>query len=117
MSRSAVKGYIGLVGVGIMGSNLAMLFAEHGYSVSCWDVKDDNVRTTEREAQEQGKGQGWSLRGFTGLKEMVESLPNDSPRQLLLSISHGKPVDEVLEQLKPLLRPGDIILDGGNEVS
>ena len=95
----------GMLGVGVMGRNLAWNIADHGYTVSVWnrelDMLDDVL------AQHPGK-----LHGTRTLEEFVASL--ERPRRIMLMITAGKPVDMVIDALEPLLEPGDIVIDGGN---
>jgi 6-phosphogluconate dehydrogenase len=99
-------GDIGVIGLGVMGSNLALNIEEHGYSVSVWNL-DPSVTRQFIEKQ--------SAKSFVkceSLEELVESLKR--PRRILMMIKAGSPVDETLGKLKPLLTAGDIVLDGGN---
>ncbi|MGC9360416.1 MAG: NADP-dependent phosphogluconate dehydrogenase [Anaerolineae bacterium] len=98
---------IGLVGLAVMGQNLALNMERNGYSVAVYN------RTTERmrEFVEQ-RGQGKNIVGCETLEELVEAL--DRPRRIMLMVKAGDPVDAVIEQLRPLLAPGDLIIDGGN---
>ncbi|MCB9558938.1 MAG: NADP-dependent phosphogluconate dehydrogenase [Kofleriaceae bacterium] len=95
----------GMLGVGVMGRNLAWNIADHGYTVSVWnrelDMLDDVL------AQHPGK-----LHGTRTLEEFVASL--ERPRRIMLMITAGKPVDMVIDALEPLLEAGDIVIDGGN---
>ncbi|RPB01726.1 6-phosphogluconate dehydrogenase C-terminal domain-like protein [Choiromyces venosus 120613-1] len=105
---------IGVVGAGSMGSNMAMLFAEHDLEVSIFDVKAENIDSCLKMCDSQ-KSLKDRIKGFNGYGPFIESLGKDSDKLFLLSISHGKPVDVVLESLKPHLNKGDVIIDGGNE--
>ena len=107
---------IGIVGAGSMGSNMSLLFAEHGLQVSLYDVNTKNVTST-LELAEQEDGTRGKVTGFKDYETFMKSFEHDTqqPRLLLLSITHGHPTDEVLDGIRHLLSEGDIILDGGNE--
>jgi 6-phosphogluconate dehydrogenase len=96
----------GMIGLAVMGRNLAMNVADHGYSVALWN-RDPEV-TEQVVAQNPGK----KLKKTVKLEEFVESL--EKPRRIMMLIKAGAPVDEMLTKLKPLLSPGDIVIDGGN---
>ena len=98
---------IGLIGLGVMGANLALNFNDHGYSVA---VYNRNFDATARFMLEHA--QGSQFIAAETLQALVTVLPQ--PRVIMLMITAGKPVDSVIEQLLPLLSPGDIIIDGGN---
>lgn len=97
---------IGVVGMAVMGSNLALNMADHGYDVSVYNYTPD---LTEQFLQE------WpheKITGYFELKDFLASLKR--PRKVMLMIMAGAPVDSMLDQLLPLLDTGDIIIDGGN---
>ncbi len=96
---------VGVLGVGVMGRNLAWNIADHGYTVSIWNREADMM--AEVLAAAPGR-----LHGTATLQEFVASL--ERPRRILIMITAGKPVDYVLDALEPLLEPGDIVIDGGN---
>ncbi|KAJ5550055.1 Fibritin/6-phosphogluconate dehydrogenase C-terminal extension [Penicillium sp. DV-2018c] len=106
---------IGVVGAGNMGSMMTLRFAELGLSVSVWDVKKENVDEVLQSARDN-KDHSSRVQGFYDINEFSKSLEGKSERKLyMFSITHGDPADEVLRMLKPHLKEGDIILDGGNE--
>ena len=101
------KAEIGLVGLAVMGQNLALNLADHGFRVVVYN------RTTERMREflaERGEAAG--IQGAEGLTDLVEAL--ERPRKILLMVKAGQAVDSVIGQLLPLLEPGDILIDGGN---
>lgn len=102
---SALSG-IGIIGLATMGRNLALNFLEHGHSVSVWNLEP------ELTASLAGHYQGPGLRCTQTLREFVATLRR--PRRILLMIRAGDPVDQMLDQIVPLLAPGDIVVDGGN---
>jgi 6-phosphogluconate dehydrogenase len=98
---------IGLIGLAVMGENLVLNMANHGFRVSVFN------RTPERvDKFLAGGANGKDIAGFHTLEEFVNSL--SSPRKVMMMVKAGKPVDDLIEQLIPLLQPGDIIIDGGN---
>jgi 6-phosphogluconate dehydrogenase len=103
-----VKSDIGLVGLGVMGQNLVLNIANHGYAVS---VFNRTMRVVDEFMAD--KAQGYELiTGTHSISELVDSLRK--PRRVMLMVKAGQAVDAVIEQLLPYLEPGDIILDCGN---
>jgi 6-phosphogluconate dehydrogenase len=100
------KANIGMVGLAVMGRNLALNIADHGFRVAVWNLEQP---ITETFVAEHGADRFVATRT---LAELVASV--ERPRRLWLMIKAGKPVDEVLAQLGPLLESGDIVIDGGN---
>ncbi len=101
------KADIGVIGLAVMGRNLVLNLSDHGYRVAVYN------RTWSRtEAFLQSEAAGRKISGMPMLETFVASL--GTPRVVLLMVKAGKPVDAVIEQLLPLLSPGDIIVDGGN---
>ena len=104
---SAIKtAQFGIIGLGVMGQNLALNVEDHGQSVAVWNLESDWV---DRFLQQNG---GRRLLGTKTLEDFAHSL--ESPRRILMMIKAGEPVDEMLEKLRPYLEPGDIVIDGGN---
>ena len=101
------KSDIGLIGLAVMGQNLALNMARNKSKVT---VFNRTVETTRQFMAERGEQAG--LRGCETLDEFIQSL--ESPRRVFLMIKAGPVVDRVIEELKPLLDPGDLIIDGGN---
>jgi 6-phosphogluconate dehydrogenase len=100
------KSDFGVIGLAVMGRNLALNINDHGFSVAAWNL--EHPMTEKFLADNKGR----SLTGTSSLAELVGAL--EKPRRILMMIMAGKPVDSVLEQLKPLLEKGDIVIDGGN---
>jgi 6-phosphogluconate dehydrogenase len=96
---------IGLVGLGVMGRNLALNIADRGFGVAAYDHAAPAVDRCV--AESAGR-----VAGFHALPALVAALAR--PRRLLLMVNAGAPVDAVLAALVPLLAPGDIVVDGGN---
>ncbi|KAK4079143.1 hypothetical protein Trihar35433_248 [Trichoderma harzianum] len=106
---------IGIVGAGNMGSMMGFAFSELGLDVSIWDAESANVDNFIKQV-DQADGLIGKVHGFHDISKFTASLGQDGARKVFLfSITHGPPADEVLKKIKPELRKGDIILDGGNE--
>jgi 6-phosphogluconate dehydrogenase len=96
----------GLIGLAVMGQNLVLNVESRGFAVSVWN------RSPEVAAAFVAAHPGRRLRGCRTLAEFVASL--ERPRRIMLMVKAGPAVDAVIEQLLPLLQPGDIVIDGGN---
>lgn len=105
------KSEFGVVGLGVMGSNIALNLADSGVSVSVYNrlskAKGDVVQTFLK-----GEANGKKILGFTNLADFVNSL--EAPKKILLMVKAGEAVDAVLANLMPFLSSGDIVIDGGN---
>ena len=101
------KADIGMIGLAVMGENLVMNLLNHGFSVAVFNRSADRVR-----AFEEGRGRGCDVLPAYSLQEFVEKIAK--PRRIMLLIRAGAAVDEMLDQLIPLLDLGDIVIDGGN---
>jgi 6-phosphogluconate dehydrogenase len=97
---------MGVFGMGVMGRSLALNIESHGHAVSVYD--HDSAFTDQVMAAHPDR----RLVPFHDLAAFVASL--ERPRTILLMIKAGAPVDAMLETMKPLLEPGDIVIDGGN---
>ena len=96
----------GMIGLAVMGSNLALNVADHGYRVAVWNR--EVPRVDEFVAQNPGQ----KIIGTRTLADFVAAL--ERPRRIMMLIKAGDPVDQVAASLKPLLEKGDILIDGGN---
>ena len=96
---------IGVVGMAVMGRNLALNIASRGFGVAVYNR--NRAVTDEVVAAHPGQ-----LHPCFELADFVAAL--ERPRRILLMIKAGDPVDQMLEALKPLLAPGDVVIDGGN---
>ncbi|MDR2816018.1 MAG: NADP-dependent phosphogluconate dehydrogenase, partial [Proteiniphilum sp.] len=101
------KADIGLIGLAVMGENLVLIMESKGYTVAVFNRTVDKV-----DAFVNGRGKGKNFIGAHSLEELVASI--ERPRKVMMLVKAGKPVDDFIEQLIPLLEPGDIIIDGGN---
>ncbi|MEO1522964.1 MAG: decarboxylating NADP(+)-dependent phosphogluconate dehydrogenase [Cyanobacteria bacterium J06633_2] len=99
----------GLIGLAVMGENLALNVERNGYSISVY-----NRSREKTDAFMANRAQGKKVNPTFSLEEFVESL--ERPRRILIMVKAGKPVDMVIDQLKPLLQEGDMIIDGGNSL-
>ena len=98
---------IGLIGLAVMGQNLVLNIADHGYSVAVYN------RTTQKTDDFlAGPAKGKEITGAHSVEEFVSSL--DRPRRIILMVKAGPVVDKFIEQLLPHLEDGDIVIDGGN---
>jgi 6-phosphogluconate dehydrogenase len=97
---------LGMIGLGVMGRNLLLNMADHGFSVAGYDKDVNKVQSLKKESE------GSAVGGAESLKDLVGHLRE--PRVVMLLIPAGSPVDAVIRELAPLLSPGDMIIDGGN---
>ncbi len=101
------KADIGLIGLAVMGENLVLNMESKGFTVAVYN------RTVEKvDRFINGRGKGKNFIGAHSLEELVASLKR--PRKVMLLVKAGKPVDDFIGKLIPLLDQGDIIIDGGN---
>lgn len=97
----------GMIGIGVMGSNLLLNMADHNYAVIGFDLKQERADKLEAAAKP-----GTKVKGTTSLSEMVASLK--TPRKIMMLVPAGKPVDDVIGSILPYLEKNDILIDGGN---
>ncbi|GAS82510.1 phosphogluconate dehydrogenase (NADP(+)-dependent, decarboxylating) [Paenibacillus amylolyticus] len=100
------KQQIGVIGLAVMGKNLALNIESKGFSVAVFNRSPEKTNDLLKEAE------GKNLTGAFTIEEFVESL--ESPRKILIMVQAGKATDATIEQLLPHLDQGDIIIDGGN---
>ena len=100
---------IGLIGLAVMGENLVLNMESKGFSVAVFN------RTTEvTDKFAAGRGKGKNIQPARTIEEFVGALKR--PRKAMIMIKAGKPVDQVIGELVPLLEKGDVIIDGGNSL-
>lgn len=98
---------VGLIGLGVMGANLALNIGDNGYTVSVYNHKPGRTEDFMKN-QENGK----IFSGFYDIESFVNSL--EKPRKIILMTIPGKAVDNMIHNLLPYLDEGDLIMDGGN---
>jgi len=101
------KADIALIGLAVMGQNLVLNMADHGYRVAVF-----NRTTSKVDDFINGPAKGTSIIGTHSMEELVDSLK--TPRKVMLMVKAGEVVDRFIDMLVPLLEPGDVIIDGGN---
>jgi len=100
---------VGLIGLAVMGENLALNIESRGFSVCVY-----NRTAAKTQAFVEGRAAGKNFLGAKTLGELVRSLAR--PRKIIMLVKAGQPVDELIASLTPLLDPGDILIDGGNSL-
>lgn len=100
------KQQIGVIGLAVMGKNLALNIESKGFTVSVYN------RSREKTDELVGEAQGKNLFGFYTLEDFVNSL--EVPRKIIIMVKAGAPVDGTIEALKVFLSQGDLLIDGGN---
>jgi len=101
------KADIGLIGLAVMGQNLVLNMADHGYRVAVFNRTNSKVDEFIK-----GPAKGTEIIGTHSLEQLVDSLT--TPRKIMLMVKAGEVVDNFIEKLIPLLDKGDVIIDGGN---
>ena len=100
------KQKFGIVGLGVMGQNLAQNVERNGYSVMGLDSDTEKVNQINKNLS------GKDIIATTSLKEFIDGL--ESPKKILIMVPAGKPVDAVINEMKQNLSKGDLLIDGGN---
>ena len=98
---------IGLVGLGVMGRNLALNIERNGFPIAVWNRSPQKMLDFINE-----EGEGKAILGVETLSDLMASL--EKPRRVILMVQAGSSVDEVIDQIKPLMDSGDILIDCGN---
>jgi 6-phosphogluconate dehydrogenase len=98
---------IGLIGLAVMGENLALNMESRGYRVAVF-----NRTTSVVDNFIKGRAKGKNFAGCSSIEELVNNLA--TPRKVMMMVKAGPAVDSLIEQLIPLLSKGDVIIDGGN---
>jgi 6-phosphogluconate dehydrogenase len=98
---------IGLIGLAVMGENLALNIESKGFTVSVY-----NRTTSKVDNLIEGRAKGKNIIGTHSLEEFVASI--EQPRKIILMVKAGPAVDAVISQITPLLSKNDILIDGGN---
>ena len=100
------KKQVGVIGLAVMGKNLALNIAEHGYSVSVYNRSPEKTKELLEESGSK------NIVGTYSIEDFVQSL--EQPRKIILMVKAGEAVDATIKQLVPHLSKGDILIDGGN---
>lgn len=100
---------IGLIGLAVMGQNLAMNMNDHGFTVAVF-----NRTTSKVDDFLKGPAKGSRIIGTHSLEELFKTLKK--PRRVMLMVKAGAPVDEFIEHCLPYMEKGDILIDGGNSL-
>src|SRR5436190_10545909 len=98
---------IGLIGLAVMGENLALNIESRGYAVAAY-----NRTTSKVDELIAGRAKGKKFVGCHSMEDLVANL--SKPRKVMLMVKAGPAVDDLIESLIPLLEKGDILIDGGN---
>src|SRR5262245_33095299 len=98
---------IGLIGLAVMGENVVLNMDSHGYTVAVF-----NRTTSKVDEFLSGRGKGKKFVGAHSPKELVAAIKR--PRKVMMLVKAGAAVDAVIDEVAPLLEPGDILIDGGN---
>lgn len=99
----------GVIGLAVMGENLALNVERNGFPIAVYNRSSEKTKAfMEERAKGKNAKAAYSLEEFVGLLER--------PRKILIMVKAGAPVDAVIQQLKPLLDEGDILIDGGNSL-
>jgi 6-phosphogluconate dehydrogenase len=97
---------IGMIGLGVMGRNLLLNMADHGFPVAGYDNDPSKVEALQKESA------GSKIHGVANITDFIRLLR--SPRAVMMLVPAGPPVDSVIGDLMPLLEKGDLIIDAGN---
>ena len=103
----AKKADIGLIGLAVMGENLVMNMESKGFTVAVY-----NRTVAKVDAFTEGRAKGKNIIGCHSIQELADNL--ERPRKIILLVKAGQPVDDFIEQVLPVLEPGDVIIDSGN---
>ncbi len=109
MASSAKKADIGLIGLAVMGENLVLNIESRGFTAAVY-----NRTTAKVDAFIAGRAHGKNIIGTHSPGELVAAL--ERPRRVMIMVQAGAAVDAVINEIAPLLEPGDIVIDGGNSL-
>lgn len=97
---------LGMIGLGVMGRNLVLNMADHGFTVAGYDKDKEKAKKLNEE------GQGKSVYGFDNIEDFINSL--SQPKIVMMLVPAGKPVDSVINDVLPYFSENDILIDAGN---
>ncbi len=106
-----MKADVGIIGLAVMGENIALNLEDKGYTVALYN----RIITGETSLVEQfmnGRGKNKKFLGTRSIEQFVDNI--NRPRRIMLMVNAGAPVEELILQLLPLLSAGDVIIDGAN---
>ena len=103
---SDIKADVGVIGMAVMGKNLALNIEHHGYTVGVWNRTGSKTKSFVKNHADKNLVPSYDLRDF------INSLKK--PRRIIMMIKSGQPIDKVINQLTPMLDRGDVLIDGGN---
>ncbi|MEM1220856.1 MAG: NADP-dependent phosphogluconate dehydrogenase [Bacteroidota bacterium] len=106
-----IKSQFGVLGLGVMGQNLALNIADQGYRLAVYNRLATGEENIVPDFLKKVSPQH-TVEGFSALPAFIEQL--ERPRKILIMVKAGNALDQILDQILPLLEPGDILLDGGN---
>src|SRR5574344_508275 len=102
---------VGLIGLAVMGENLALNMESKGYKVAVYNRSAPGEEgVVDRFIQ--GRGKGKNFVGTHTIAALADAV--GQPRRIMMMVKSGSPVDQLIEQLLPFLQEGDVIIDGGN---
>jgi len=96
----------GMIGLGVMGENLALNIEEHGFPVAVWNLEPEKVDEFVTKNRDK------KVTGTKTFADFTKALQR--PRRIMMMIKAGSPVDQTIEKISPYLEEGDVIIDGGN---
>jgi len=96
----------GMIGLGVMGENLALNIEEHGFPVAVWNLEPEKVDEFVT------KNRGKKVTGTKTFQDFTKAI--ERPRRIMMMIKAGSPVDQTIEKIMPFLDRGDVLIDGGN---
>ena len=96
---------IGLIGLGVMGKNIALNLSDNGVSIKAFNDSKEKLEEIKKEFSD-------TFEGHTDVNNLINSL--SKPRTILLMVPSGKATKDVIEKIKDLLDEGDLVIDGGN---
>ncbi|MEO1714880.1 MAG: NAD(P)-binding domain-containing protein, partial [Bacteroidota bacterium] len=106
-----IKSQFGVLGLGVMGQNLALNIADQGYRLAVYNRYAPGEENMVSDFLAKASPHH-NLDGFTELPAFIAHM--ERPRKILIMVKAGGALDQILDQILPLLEPGDILLDGGN---
>ncbi len=107
MNTEKSSGYsLGMIGLGTMGRNLLLNLANNGFKVTGYDKNPEMIRLLKEE------GAKHQLEAYADINAFISSI--ETPRTIILLVPAGSVVDSVIQELRPILSPGDLIIDSGN---